>query len=77
MGPPPGAVQADGPEPEVVSREGRVILDTPPGEAFGSRNWETLRSTGLEPPTAAVVAHRLGLGAIATEEGLVSALAAG
>ncbi len=60
----------------VVLRDGMVILDAPPGEAFSNANWETLRSTGLEPPFAAVAAHRLGLGAVATEEALVSALAA-
>jgi len=61
----------------VVLRDGRVILDAPPGEAFGSANWETLRLTGLEPPPAAVAADRLGLRGIATEEDLIGALAAG
>lgn len=61
----------------VVLREGRVILDGSPGEVFSNPNWDALQSTGLEPPFAAVAAHRLGLGAVATEEELVTALAAG
>ena len=58
----------------VVLRAGRVALDASPANAFAANNWETLRLTGLEPPPAAVAAHHLGLGAIATEEELVSAL---
>ncbi len=61
----------------VVLREGRVILDEAPAVAFDFANWDALRTTGLEPPFAAVAAHRLGMGAIATEEGLIGALAGG
>ena len=60
----------------VVLRSGRVVLDDPPGRVFGPGQWEALRSTGLEPPTAAVLASRLGLDGVATEDGLVAALAA-
>jgi len=60
----------------VVLWAGRVVLDAPPARAFAVGNWEVLRSTGLEPPAAAVVASRLGLEAVATEDGLVAALAA-
>jgi energy-coupling factor transport system ATP-binding protein len=60
----------------VVLRAGRVVLDATPGRAFAAENWETLRGTGLEPPTAAVIAGRLGLETVATEDALVAALAA-
>jgi energy-coupling factor transport system ATP-binding protein len=60
----------------VVLQAGRVVLDAPPGEALAVSAWDTLRGTGLEPPPAALLADRLGLGRIATEAGLVDALAA-
>jgi energy-coupling factor transport system ATP-binding protein len=61
----------------VVLRAGRVVFDAPPAEAFARPAWETLRSTGLEPPAAAVLAERLGLGPVASEAALIGALAAG
>ena len=67
---------ADTFERVVVLREGRVVLDGPPARAFAAANWETLRGTGLEPPPAAVVASRLGLESVATEDALVAALVA-
>ncbi len=60
----------------VVLRAGRVILDASPGEAFAATNEDVLRSTGLEPPPAAVLAAQLGVEGVATETGLVAALAA-
>jgi energy-coupling factor transport system ATP-binding protein len=60
----------------VVLAEGKVVLDGPPGEVFAEPAWPVLRGTGLEPPTAAVLAARLGLGPVATEAALVGALAA-
>jgi energy-coupling factor transport system ATP-binding protein len=60
----------------VVVRAGRVVLDGPPDNVFGPASWETLVETGLEPPAAAVLAERLGVGPVATEAALVSALAA-
>jgi energy-coupling factor transport system ATP-binding protein len=60
----------------VVLRAGRVVLDGPPAEAFAAPAWEALRSTGLEPPAAAVLGERLGVGPVATEADLVAALAA-
>ena len=36
----------------VVLREGRVVLDGPPSEAFARPAWPVLRSTFLEPPYA-------------------------
>jgi hypothetical protein len=52
-----------------------VVVDAPPGETFAQPNWEALRATGLEPPQAAVLAHQLGMGAVATEAELIAALA--
>ena len=60
----------------VVLRAGRVVLDDTPARAFAAAHWETLRDTGLEPPAAAVLASRLGFASVATEDALVSALAA-
>ena len=60
----------------VALRAGRVVLDGPPSKVFGASSWDTLRGTGLEPPTAAVIAERLGVGPVATEAALVSAVAA-
>ncbi len=58
----------------VVLREGRVILDGSPKEVFAAGRWAALRSTYLEPPPAAVLGERLGLGATPTERALVEAL---
>jgi energy-coupling factor transport system ATP-binding protein len=60
----------------VVMREGRIVLDGTPTEAFAETAWPTLASTYLEPPLAARVGARLGLGATPTETALVAALAA-
>jgi len=60
----------------VVMREGRIILDGTPATVFGRDSWETLRSTYLEPPLAATVGDRLGLGSTPTDAILIAALAA-
>lgn len=60
----------------IVMRAGRVVLDGPPAETFAAGNWEALRSTYLEPPTAAVIGERLGLGSTPTDEALIEALRA-
>jgi energy-coupling factor transport system ATP-binding protein len=60
----------------VVLRAGRVILDGPPDEVFAAGAWDSLRGTGLEPPAAAILAERLGVGPVATEAALVRALVA-
>ena len=60
----------------VVMREGRIVLDGAPDEVFAEAAWPTLASTFLEPPLAARVGARLGLGATPTDEELVEALAA-
>lgn len=61
----------------VVMGAGRVVLDGSPAEVFAEASWPTLASTYLEPPLAARVGARLGLGATPTERSLVDALAAG
>jgi energy-coupling factor transport system ATP-binding protein len=60
----------------VVMRAGRIVLDGTPAEVFAERNWEVLSSTYLEPPLAARVGARLGVGSTPTEASLVAALAA-
>ncbi len=60
----------------VVMRAGRVILDGTPAEVFGPASWNALQSTYLEPPLAAVVGDRLGLGSTPSDAALVNALGA-
>lgn len=59
----------------VVMRAGRIILDGTPAEVFAEPAWPALASTYLEPPLAARVGARMGLGATPTEGSLVQALA--
>jgi energy-coupling factor transport system ATP-binding protein len=59
----------------VVMGSGRILLDGTPAEVFAEAAWPTLASTYLEPPLAARVGARLGLGPTPTEHGLVEALA--
>ena len=58
----------------IVMRAGRIVLDGTPAEAFAEAAWPTLASTYLEPPLAARVGARLGLGATPTEASLVGVL---
>jgi energy-coupling factor transport system ATP-binding protein len=60
----------------VVMGAGRILLDGSPDEVFGEPAWPILASTHLEPPLAARVGARLGLGSTPTEAALVEALAA-
>jgi energy-coupling factor transport system ATP-binding protein len=60
----------------VAMRAGRIVLDGTPAEVFGEASWEVLASTYLEPPLAARVGARLGLGNTPTEARLVEALKA-
>jgi energy-coupling factor transport system ATP-binding protein len=53
---------------------GRVALDGSPREVFGEPAWPTLRAAGLEPPAAAVIGARLGLGSTPTDAAVVQAL---
>jgi energy-coupling factor transport system ATP-binding protein len=59
----------------VAMRAGRIVLDGPPSEVFGEPAWDALASTYLEPPLAAKVGARLGLGSTPTDAALVAALA--
>lgn len=58
----------------VVMGDGRVLLDGPPAAVFAESAWPVLASTYLEPPYAARVGARLGLGSTPTEAALVGAL---
>ena len=60
----------------VVLGAGRVLLDGTPAEVFAEPNWPTLAATFVEPPHAARVGARLGLGSTPTEGDVVGALAA-
>jgi energy-coupling factor transport system ATP-binding protein len=60
----------------VVMRDGRIVFDGTPAEAFAQESWPTLASTYLEPPLPARVGARLGLDATPTEAALVAALVA-
>lgn len=59
----------------VVMRAGRVVLDGSPASVFAETAWPTLASTYLEPPLAARVGARLGVGNTPTESSLVEVLA--
>ncbi len=52
----------------------RVVLDGPPTTVFAAAAWPMLASTYLEPPLAARVGARLGLGSTPTEARLIQAL---
>ena len=58
----------------IVMREGRVILDGSPADAFAADAWEALRSTYLEPPLAARIGAGRGLGSTPTDAALIAAL---
>jgi len=58
----------------IVLRGGRIVLDGTPGEVFAADAWAVLRSTYLEPPLAAAVGERLGLGSTPTDGALIAAL---
>ncbi len=60
----------------VLLDRGRVALDGTPAEVFAEGAWPRLRSSGLEPPHAAIAGAGLGLGSTPTDEALVSALLA-
>ena len=60
----------------VVMRDGRIAADGPPETVFAEAAYSALGSTNLEPPLAARVGARLGLGSTPTEGALIEALAA-
>ena len=58
----------------IVMRDGRIVLDGTPAEVFAEPTpGTTLASTFLEPPLAARVGARLGLGSTPTDEALLAA----
>ena len=58
----------------VVMRDGRIVLDGSPTEAFAEAAWPTLASTFLEAPLAARIGAHLGLGSTPTDEALLAGL---
>ena len=60
----------------VVIRAGRIIGDGPPERVFAADAWDSLASTYLEPPLAAVVGDRLGVGSTPTDASLIERLLA-
>jgi len=60
----------------VVMRSGRIILDGTPADVFAADSWQTLATTFLEPPRAAVAGVEAGVGATPTPEALATALRA-
>ena len=60
----------------VVMRAGRIALDGSPADVFAEEAWPTLASTFLEPPLAARLGARLGVGRTPTEAALVEAIGA-
>jgi len=58
----------------VVMRDGRIVLDGTPADVFAEGAWPTLASTFLEPPLAARIGARLGLGSTPTDAALVRAV---
>jgi energy-coupling factor transport system ATP-binding protein len=57
----------------VVMGAGRILLDGPPSSVFAADAWETLRSTYVEPPMAAKLGHKLGLGSTPSDADLITA----
>jgi len=53
---------------------GRIVLQGTPATVFAEAAWPTLRTAGLEPPAAAIIGARLGLGSTPTEDLLVEAV---
>ncbi|MEO7296783.1 MAG: ABC transporter ATP-binding protein, partial [Candidatus Limnocylindria bacterium] len=58
----------------IVMRAGRIVLDGTPSEVFARDAWESLRSTHLEPPLAALVGDRLGVGSTPTDAAVITAM---
>jgi energy-coupling factor transport system ATP-binding protein len=61
----------------VVMRDGSIVLDGTPADVFAENAWPTLASTFLEPPLAARIGARLGLGSTPTDDALLAAIGAG
>jgi energy-coupling factor transport system ATP-binding protein len=59
----------------VVMGAGRIVMDGTPAEVFAEASWPALAATYLDPPLAARIGARLGLGSTPTEGLLVERLA--
>ncbi len=59
----------------VVMRAGRIVLDGTPQEVFAEPQWPILASTYLQPPLAARIGARMGIGSTPTEPLLVEGAA--
>jgi energy-coupling factor transport system ATP-binding protein len=57
----------------VVLERGRIVLDGSPADVFAEDSWPLLRRAGLEPPAAAILGARLGLGSTPSESALLAA----
>ena len=60
----------------VVMHRSRIVLDGSAAEVFAEDAWPTLATTFIEPPLAARLGARLGLGSTPTERAFVDAVAA-
>lgn len=58
----------------IVMCNGRVVRDGRPDEVFAEDSWPILATTFLEPPLAAILGVRAGVGATPTPEALAAAL---
>jgi len=58
----------------VLLDAGRVVLDGSPSEVFAEAAWPLLRVAGLEPPHAALVGARLGLGSTPTDASVIAGI---
>ncbi|HEY7827515.1 MAG TPA: ABC transporter ATP-binding protein [Candidatus Limnocylindrales bacterium] len=58
----------------VVMEAGRITLDGSPSEVFAEASWPALARTYVDPPLAARVGARLGLGPTPTDRTLIEAL---
>lgn len=61
----------------VVLDGGHVVLDGTPAEVFAESAWPTLRAASMEPPAAALIGARLGLGSTPTEDAVFEAMTSG
>jgi energy-coupling factor transport system ATP-binding protein len=58
----------------VALEHGTVVLDGSPTEVFAEEAWPSLRCAGLEPPEAARIGARAGLGSTPTEGAIAEAI---
>jgi hypothetical protein len=57
----------------VVLDDGHIVLDGRPVDVFAEGSWPLLEHAGLDPPGAALVGARLGLGSTPSEAALLAA----